>query len=134
MGLFDIFKQKDKLTDEQKKQNKIWDMWVEGTAQSPYAELMTYQSEINNGGHSQYFFNVGNTGDLQEEMSVLKSVLPEELIDNLQKAHQAYLSFEESDYEDDKSDEIMDKCDDFFYENQDEITNILKEYAAKIEL
>lgn len=134
MGLFDIFKKKDELTDEQVKWNKIWDMWVEGTAQSPYAELMTYQSEINNGGHSQYFFNVGNTGDLQKEMSVLKSALSEELIDNLQKAHQAYLSFEESDYEDDKSDEIMDKCDNLFYEHQEEITRILKEYAARIEL
>ena len=134
MGLFDIFKKKAKLTDEQVKWNKIWDMWVEGTAQSPYAELMTYQSEINNGGHSQYFFNVGNTGDLQKEMSVLKSVLPEELIDNLQKAYQAYLSFEESDCEDDKADEIMDKCDNLFYEHQEEITRILKEYAARIEL
>ena len=134
MGLFDIFKKKTKLTDEQVKWNKIWDMWVEGTAQSPYAELMTYQSEINNGGHTQYFSNVENTGDLQKEMSVLKIALSEELSDNLQKAHQAYLSFEESDCDDDKADEIMDKCDDFFYENQDEITSILKEYAARIEL
>lgn len=134
MGLFDIFKKKAKLTDEQVKWNKIWDMWVEGTAQSPYAELMTYQSEINNGGHRQYFSNVENTGDLQKEMSVLKTALSEELIDNLQKAHQAYLSFEESDYEDDKSDEIMDKCDNLFYEKEEEIDRILKEYATRIEL
>ena len=31
---------------------------IEGKAESPYAELMTYQGDINNGGHSQYFSNV----------------------------------------------------------------------------
>ena len=56
MGLFNIFKKKKVvLTEEQLKWNKIWDLWAEGEAESPYAELITYQSEINNGGHGQYF-------------------------------------------------------------------------------
>ena len=59
MGVFSFFKKsKVELTDEQKKWNKMWDLWVEGRADSPYSELMTYQSEINNGGHDQYFFNI----------------------------------------------------------------------------
>ncbi len=66
MGVFRFFKKsKAEPTDEQKKWNKMWDLWAEGRADSPYAELMTYQSEINNGGHDQYFFNVENTGNLQ---------------------------------------------------------------------
>ena len=68
MGLFDLFKTKNMdVTEEERKCNKIWDLWVEGQADSPYAELMTYQSEINNGGHDQYFNNVENTGDLQKD-------------------------------------------------------------------
>lgn len=56
MGVFRFFKKnKAEPTDEQKKWNKMWDLWAEGRADSPYAELMTYQSEINNGGHDQYF-------------------------------------------------------------------------------
>ena len=60
MGLFDFFKKKKTetgLTDEQLRWNKIWDLWAEGKAKSPYSELMTYDGEVNNGGHDQYFFN-----------------------------------------------------------------------------
>ena len=49
----------------------MWDLWVEEEADSPYAELMTYQSEVNNGGHMQFFDNVSNTDDLSKNMEVL---------------------------------------------------------------
>ena len=74
MGLFDLFrKSKTELSDEQKKWNKMWDLWEENRVDTPYVELMTYQSEINNGGHDQYFLNVENTGDLQKEMAALET-------------------------------------------------------------
>ena len=51
MGLFDFFKKKKtELTEEQLKLNKMWELWVDEQVDSPYAELMNYQSEINNGG------------------------------------------------------------------------------------
>ena len=85
MGLFDVFKKKKvELTEEQQKWNKMWELWAEGEAISPYAELMTYQGEINNGGHDQYFTNVENTGDLQKEMSALEKMLSPNLKNNLQ--------------------------------------------------
>ena len=81
MGVFSFFKKsKVALTGEQKKWNIMWDLWVEGRADSPYAELMTYQSEINNGGHDQYFFNIENSGNLQKEMAVLKTGRTENLM------------------------------------------------------
>lgn len=61
---------------------------------SPYAELMTYQSEINNGGHDQYFTNVENTSDLNKEISALEQILSAELKNNLNKAYKAYLILE----------------------------------------
>ena len=134
MGLFDVFKKKKvELTEEQQKWNKMWELWEEGEALSPYAELMTYQGEINNGGHDQYFINVENTGDLQKEMSVLVNILPPKLISNLQKAYEAYLVLEEKE-EDEKSEEILEQCDDVFYENEEEINRLLEEYEAKMEL
>lgn len=36
--------------------DRLWELWEGERVDSPYAELMTYQSEINNGGHSQFFF------------------------------------------------------------------------------
>ena len=134
MGVFSFFKKsKVELTDEQKKWNKMWDLWVEGRADSPYSELMTDQSEINNGGHDQYFFNIENSGNLQKEMAVLKTVLPAKLRDNLQNAYDAYLKLtnEESD---EQAGTILSQYDDEFYKVEEDINRILREYASQIEL
>ena len=132
MGLFNLFK-KNKLTESELKFNKMWDLWTEEKIESPYAELMTYQSEINNGGHDQYFFNVSNTGDLAKEMSALEQILSEKLKENLRVAYKAYVVTEENE-DDDEAVEILDGCDDVFYENEQEINNVLEEYSSKIEL
>ena len=133
MGFFGLFKKKKvELTEAQLKFNKIWELWAEEKAESPYAELMTYQSEVNNGGHSQYFCNVENVGDLQKEMAELGRVLPFDLNENLQKAYQAHLILEKT--EDEKAEETMERCDDVFYENEQIINQLLEKYAEKIEL
>ena len=36
--------------------------------------------------------------------------------------------------DDEKAEEIMEQCDDVFYENEEEINHILEQYSAKIEL
>lgn len=134
MGLLDLFRKKNvELTEDQLKWNKMWELWTKGQAVSPYAELMTYQSEINNGGHDQYFFNVGNTGDLQKEMSVLKSVLSAKPKSNLQTAYEAYLVLEDNE-EDEHAEETLGRCDDIFYEYEEEINHALESYASTIEL
>ena len=134
MGLFGRSrKTKNKLSEEHLKWNKMWELWVEGKVDSPYAEMMTYQSEINNGGHDQYFVNVENTGDLQKEMSALEKILSPKLNNNLQKAYEAYLVLEEKE-EDEKAEGVLEQCDDVFYENEEEINRLLEEYAAKMEL
>jgi len=40
-----------------KQWNKMWELWSDEQVSSPYAELMTYQSEVENGGHDQFFYN-----------------------------------------------------------------------------
>ena len=134
MGLFDIFKKKKvELTEEQLKWNKMWELWTEEKVDSPYAELMTYQSEINNGGHNQYFTNVENISDLNKEISALEQILSAELKNNLNKAYKAYLILEKKE-EDEEAEETLEQCDDIFYENEEEINRLLEEYACKIEL
>ena len=133
MGLFDIFKKKKvELTEEQLKWNKMWELWTEEKTKSPYTELMTYQSEINNGGHSQYFCNVDNVSDLKKEMSALEEILIPLLRENLQKAYKADLILEEK--EDEEAEEILGQCDDVFYENEEQINRILQEYANTLEI
>ncbi len=131
--MFGLFKKKKvKLTEKELKWNKLWELWAEGHIDSPYSELMTYQSEINNGGHAQYFDNVSNTSDLQNEMLSLKTILPLQLSAALEQAYTAYLKLEEND--DAQSEELLGQCDDMFYEKEEEINRILEERAAKIEL
>ena len=143
MGIFDIFKKKkavlidDKINDslsiEQKKWNKMWELWADGKVSSPYAQLMAYQSEINNGGHAQYFTNVENVGDLQKDLAELEKILPLNLSENVKKAYESYLILEENE-DDEKSEEILEQCDDVFYENEQEINHILEEYSLNFEL
>lgn len=134
MGLFDVFKKKEvELTREELQWNKMWDLWTEEKAESPYAELMTYQSEVNNGGHDQYFLNVENTGNLEKEMSALEQILSARLKENLKKAYQAYLVLEENE-DDEDAEEILEQCDDTFWENEEEINQALEKYASKMQL
>lgn len=134
MGLFKAFsKKKTELTEEQLKWNMMWELWTKGEAGTPYAELMTYQSEINNGGHDQYFFNCENSGDLSKEISVLETVLSDKLIDNLHNAYKAHLILEENE-DDEKAEEILEQCDDVFFENEEEINKKLESYADTFQL
>ena len=134
MGLLDVFKKKKvELTEEQLKWNKMWELWTEERVKSPYAELINYQSEINNGGHSQYFWNVEKVSDLQKEMSELQIILTPILRENLKKAYKAYLILEENE-EDEKAEEILEQCDDIFYENEEQINHLLEQYANELEI
>lgn len=134
MGVLGFFKKrKSELSREQKKWNKMWDLWAENRADTPYAEVMTYQSEVNNGGHDQYFLNVEQTGDLQAEISILENVLSEELRSNLLTAYDAYQMLADK-ASDEEWEAILEGCDNVFFKNEEEINRILKEYASKIEL
>jgi hypothetical protein len=132
MSFFDLFKRKkNEQPIEELQWNKMWDMWAEEAAASPYAELMTYESEINNGGHMQFFDNVSNTDDLPQTISILYTVLSDTLKQNLENAYRAYSEQQEDE---DTLDEILNECDNVFYENESEVEEILKEYAKTIKL
>jgi hypothetical protein len=53
--------------------------------------------------------------------------------ENLKNAYKAYLALEETE-DDEEAEEILEECDDFFYENEEEINRKLEEYASTIEL
>lgn len=132
MSFFNLFKKKKKEQPiEELKWNKMWDLWSEEKASSPYAELMTYESEINNGGHMQFFDNVSNTDDLPQTISILYTVLDGILKQNLENAYRAY---SEHQKDEDTLDEVLNECDNVFYEHESEIENILKEYARTIKI
>lgn len=103
--------------------NKMWDLWAQGEAPSPYRELMSYQGEVNNGGHDQYFSNTEDNADLPGEVQTLLRILPEPHAGNLSRAYEAYL----------EGDEIPE-CDGVFYENEESLNDLFRAYADTIVL
>lgn len=132
MGIFDIFKKKKELPLEAQQWNKMWNLWTEDKIESPYKELMTYQSEVNNGGHSQYFCNIESNNDARSEINKVKKLLSKDLQENIEKAYKAYQKLEE--VEDIESEEILEECDNLYYEKESEINDILEEFSSKIEI
>lgn len=132
MGLFGWFRKREELPAADQKWNKMWDLWVKGEAESPYAELMTYSGEVNNGGHSQYFFNVANCGDLKAPADILLNTLPEPLLSNFRRAYEAFSGQE--DICDDENDELFDVCDDIFGKYEQLILEMLAAYAEEMVL
>ena len=122
MGIFDIFKRKATF----KKLDAMWELWEQGRLDSPCAKLMTYESEVNNGGHSQYFYNLASSGDLAEAEELL-SLLPEPLLQNLNRAYVAFVSQE--DISDDSSEELFEQCDEVFSEHEQILIDMLYESA-----
>ena len=127
MGIFDIFKKKKAALTTDQKLNKMWDLWAINKLDLPCAKLMKYESEVNNGGHSQYFYNVANCGDLAVEVEAVLSMLPEPLRENLARGYAAFS--EQDDISDDVNDELFEECDDVFYEHEQLIIDLIYEAA-----
>ena len=131
MGIFDIFKKKKAALTTDQKLNKMWNLWAINKLDLPCAKLLKYESEVNNGGHSQYFFNVANCGDLAVEVEAVLSMLPEPLRENLARGYAAFSA--QDDISDDVNDELFDECDDVFYEHEQLIIDMIYEAAKNFE-
>ena len=131
MGIFDIFKKKKAALTTDQKLDKMWDLWAINKLDLPCAKLMKYESEVNNGGHSQYFYNVANCGDLAVEVEAVLSMLPEPLRENLARGYAAFSA--QDDISDDVNDDLFEECDDVFYEHEQLIIDIIYETAKNFE-
>lgn len=58
-------------------------------------------------------------------MSALETILSDKLVTNLHKAYKAHLILEENE-EDEKSEEVIEQCDDVFFANEEEINKKLE--------
>lgn len=120
------------LSEKEQKWDLMIELWSQGSLESPFSELLEYDSEVNNGGHSQYFFNVANCRDLHSAVTTLLATLPPVLCNNLKRGYDAFSA--QNDICDDNNEELFDKCDEIFYENESFILDILETYANKLDL
>ena len=130
MSIFDMIKRKKETLTTQEKLDRMWQLWEIGDLKDPCAKLMTYESEVDNGGHSQYFYNIANSGDLAAEVEAVLSMLPEPLRENLNRGYTAFAAQE--DICDDDNEELFEECDDVFYEHEQLLIDILYESAKSL--
>ena len=129
-----IFKRKKQpeLTEAQKKFNKLWDMYASGEllkAEPRIYALCDYEGGVNGEGHSGWFFNTENsdgTEALQTLILSLNGILSDDLYANLNTAFKSYGTKDEES--------ICEKADEYYYEHEQEIENILQNYADTLTL
>ena len=108
------------------------DMWVDGKLEGPINDLLSYDGEVQNGGHLQFFENYND--NLYDMMISLKEILPSDFYNNLEKA---YGEYKKAGYEIDSVDDFvnvalegtLDDADNFYYSNDKIINKILQDYA-----
>lgn len=132
MNLFDIFRKKNEPPKPPSKWDMMWEMWTEGKIASPIADMMSYDSEVNNGGHAQYFFNTANCSDMDAAVRRILPALPEPLRGNLARAYEAFAAQPKID--DDSNDDLFSECDDVFYKNEQLLLDILEKHADGLTL
>lgn len=103
--------------------------------------VLWYDSEVNNGGHDQFFFN--STGIVwKDALDGLKSIGAEECAENLQKVIDKWggsIPFDREerqekldglyDNEKDESIDIFDENDSFYYDSEDDLEELIVKYA-----
>lgn len=128
-------KEEDTFSDE--KWNKMIDLWVNYELYHPIKDVLTYDAEVNNGGHLQFFENCND--ELDEMMVSLKDNLPEEIYDNLKNAYDLYISSNikvenVDDYVDEALEDRFGEFDSYYYNNSNKVNEVLRNYASTLEL
>ena len=132
MGLFNIFKKKEPLTEEQLKLDYLWDLWRQEQVPAPYSTLMTYYTEITNGSHISFFLNIAFCGKVETAVEKIGEGLPDVLKENLKTAYSHYLVL--INEENEETENKIRECDAVFDANKSLITDILQEYANTLEV
>lgn len=132
MGLFDLFKKKEPLTDEQLKMEYLWEQWRLEEVPEPYNTIMTYYKEIKKEGHTRFFLNIAFCGEVEKAVEKIGALLPEILRDNLKNAYSHYVVLVNEENE--ETEKKIAECDKIFDENEQLLLDMIQEYADTLEV
>ena len=132
MGLFDIFKKKEPMTDEQLKWEYLWEKWRLEEVPEPYNTIMTYYKEIKKEGHTRFFLNIAFCGEVEKAVEKIGSLLPSVLSENLKTAYSHYVILVNEENE--ETEQKIRDCDTVFNDNEKLILDLIQEYADTLEV
>ena len=139
MGFFKkLFHKETPEERAERLQDEMWESWEEGKLPPSYQALLTYVSDVMDGGHLQYFLN----RDLREEnffslMPTLRELLPEGHAGNLSNAYRAYCRLGVDVNDDNSIAEALEEAplvsyDSYYFEHEEELIDLLEAYAAAL--
>lgn len=132
MGLFDLFKKKEPMTDEQLKLEYLWEKWRLEEVPEPYNTIMTYYKEIKKEGHTRFFLNIAFCGEVEKAVNKIGDLLPPVLCENLKTAYSHYVVLVNEENE--ETEQKIRECDTFFDENEQLLLDMIQEYADTLEV
>lgn len=123
---------------EKDKWSMMWEKWEAGEIESPYNELLTYDNEMQEGGHLQFFLNRALRGEnMFSVMAALRETLPSGHADNLSQAYRQYCLLD-IDPDDDGAvmqaleDDPLSPFDRYYAEHEEELLDVLEAFAATL--
>ena len=134
------WKKYESLLDKTEEQNpeleekwyKMWQLWMNDRLESPYQEILTYENEVRNGSHLQYFNWIQEHEDFEKTINIVSLNLEGTVLKPIfDKAYKAYQELGENQS---RAGEILRICDTTFAEQGDAIEEYLETIAAKIYL
>ena len=120
---------------KEKRWQDMWERWENGELPSPYAEMLTYDRDVREGGHLQFFINAELRGaNFFALMRALKQALPACHARNAAEAYRQYCALA-IDIADDAAivqaldDAPLSAFDDFYDAHEEEMIDALEACA-----
>lgn len=134
------WKKYESLLNETEEQNpeleekwyKMWQLWMNNRLESPYQEILTYENEVRNGSHLQYFNWIQEHEDFEKTVNVVLLNLKGTVLEPI--FNKAYTAYQELDQNEEVANQILLACDASFGDERDNIEKYLETIAAKIKL
>lgn len=139
MGLFNLFKKKQKDNNVQNINNYVIEIFERISVKCQYGDMIenlnqfervvfitqSLESEVNNGGFSQFFANSSGkfANELVSSFTEIKAYKTAEIC---KKAVEAYDELEEDELE-----ELLDECDSRFYMYEDDLIKLNYNYILQ---
>ena len=122
---------KRKHSEAQRRMNALWELYDNQKLKSisfyVYC-LCDYEAGVGGEGHYGWFFNCEETAgkeELKMRIDSLQKILPDHLFSNLEKAYSSYCK---------ETPEVCEAADEYFYNHEQEVIDILQKHADQFAL
>ena len=122
---------KRKQSEAQRRMNALWELYDNQKLKSisfyVYC-LCDYEAGVGGEGHYGWFFNCEETAgkeELKMRIDSLQKILPDHLFSNLEKAYSSYCK---------ETPEVCEAADEYFYNHEQEVIDILQKHADQFAL